>query len=99
MVRTLKIDRSFLKDIVSRPESRTIVKATAALGNSLGMITTAEGVETADQLRIVREHGFAEAQGYFFSVPLSVADATKLLKEEDGRWPGKGSIPRLALVG
>jgi EAL domain-containing protein (putative c-di-GMP-specific phosphodiesterase class I) len=49
------------------------------LGSSLGMITTAEGVETADQLSILRDAGFAEGQGYFFGAPKPARDLVHAL--------------------
>ena len=67
----LKIDRSFVQDI-SNPSTAAIVRAIVALGLGLGMTITVEGVETADQIAAVRQHGCDEIQGYFFSRPLSV---------------------------
>jgi diguanylate cyclase (GGDEF)-like protein len=70
----IKIDRSFIKDISDKGDCAAIVKAVAGLGKGLGIRTTAEGVETIDQLRHVRAEGCTEVQGYFFSAPQS-ADA------------------------
>jgi EAL domain-containing protein (putative c-di-GMP-specific phosphodiesterase class I) len=63
----IKIDRSFTRDIESTADSAAIVRAVASLGTSLGIITTAEGVETARQLEIVRGEGCTEVQGHVFS--------------------------------
>ena len=65
----IKIDRSFIKDISDKGDCAAIVKAVAGLGKGLGIATTAEGVETAEQLRQVRAEGCSEVQGYFFSAP------------------------------
>jgi predicted signal transduction protein with EAL and GGDEF domain len=65
----IKIDRSFIKDISEKGDCAAIVKAVAGLGKGLGIATTAEGVETIEQLRQVRSEGCTEVQGYFFSAP------------------------------
>jgi diguanylate cyclase (GGDEF)-like protein len=66
----IKIDRSFIKDLTSGNENAlAIVSAVVQLGSSLGITTTAEGVETADQLEIVRSRGCTEIQGYLLSPP------------------------------
>lgn len=65
----IKIDGSFVKNAVSRPESAAVVKAVADLGKRLGVTTVAEGVETQEQLDRVREEGCAEFQGYLFGRP------------------------------
>ena len=65
----LKIDRSFVRDLGARDDARSIVRAVAGLGRSLGIATTVEGVETAEQLAIARDEGCVEAQGYLFSRP------------------------------
>jgi predicted signal transduction protein with EAL and GGDEF domain len=65
----IKIDRSFIKDLGVKEDSLAIVKAVAGLGAALGMSTTAEGVETVEQLRQIREQGCTEVQGYLFGKP------------------------------
>jgi EAL domain-containing protein (putative c-di-GMP-specific phosphodiesterase class I) len=65
----IKIDQSFIRDLDSKPDSRAIVRAIIGLGRSLGMRTTAEGVETRPILDILRAEGCTEAQGYLFSKP------------------------------
>jgi EAL domain-containing protein (putative c-di-GMP-specific phosphodiesterase class I) len=65
----IKIDRSFVTDLEHRVDCVAIVRAVAILGSSLGMATTAEGVETKEQLDRLRAQGCTEAQGYFFAPP------------------------------
>jgi EAL domain-containing protein (putative c-di-GMP-specific phosphodiesterase class I) len=79
----IKIDRSFVRDVMDKPESMAIVRAVTGLGRSLGMITTAEGVETADQLEQVRREGCAEVQGYLFSRPKPAHELGALLQQLD----------------
>ncbi len=65
----LKIDRSFIKDLPDRQEALAILRSITSLGKALGMVTTAEGVETEFQLDIARLEGCSEVQGYYFSPP------------------------------
>jgi diguanylate cyclase (GGDEF)-like protein len=74
----IKIDRSFVHESSVNSDSLAIVKAVIGLGRSLGMATTAEGVETEAQLEIVREQGCTEVQGFLFSVPLPAKAANEL---------------------
>ncbi|WP_236761729.1 putative bifunctional diguanylate cyclase/phosphodiesterase [Agrobacterium tumefaciens] len=66
----IKIDGSFVKDAVERPESAAIVRAIADLGKRLGVTTVAEGVETEAHLIRVLEEGCTEVQGYFYGKPV-----------------------------
>jgi diguanylate cyclase (GGDEF)-like protein len=75
----IKIDRSFMQDLTVSEDGLAIVKAAISLGRSLGMATTAEGVETEDQLDAVRREGCTEVQGYFFSPPLPPSGAAEFL--------------------
>lgn len=65
----IKIDRSFVSDLTDRDDSFAIVRAVSGLGKNLGMATTAEGVETVEQLARLRLEGCTEVQGYLFSRP------------------------------
>jgi diguanylate cyclase (GGDEF)-like protein len=76
----IKIDKSFVKGIAShRSSSLNIIRAVAALANGLGIVTTAEGVETDAQLEAVRAEGCTEMQGFLRSRPLHAADVDLLL--------------------
>ena len=79
-VDTLKVDRSFVARM-GGPEQSEIVRAIVNLAQSLGMSVTAEGVETAEQMRAVQQLNCTSAQGFFFSEPLPAADAERLLRE------------------
>ncbi len=65
----IKIDQSFVRELSSRPDCIKIVGSIAALGSSLGMTTTAEGVETAEQFEQLRFVGCDQVQGYLFDRP------------------------------
>jgi EAL domain-containing protein (putative c-di-GMP-specific phosphodiesterase class I) len=80
-----------MRDLDKRGDSLAIIKAVIGLGHSLGMSTTAEGVETDEQLRAVREQACDEVQGYLFSPPLEPADVLNLLA-------GEKQKPRLRVV-
>ena len=74
----IKIDRSFVKDIADGVGSLNIVRAVAALAKGLGMATTAEGVETQEQLDTVRSEGCTEMQGFLFSHARTASDVAQL---------------------
>jgi diguanylate cyclase (GGDEF)-like protein len=65
----IKIDQSFVRDLLTNKESMSIVRAVTGLGKSLGIKTLAEGVETLEQLNKLRNKACTEVQGYFFSRP------------------------------
>ncbi|MBR1091064.1 EAL domain-containing protein [Bradyrhizobium manausense] len=77
----IKIDRSFVKDLVQRPDCVAIVRAISGLGRSLNITTTAEGVETEDQLDWLRAEGCNEVQGFLFSAARPAAEIAKLLAD------------------
>ncbi len=76
----IKIDQSFVRDLVKDKEAMSIVRAITGLGQSLGIKTTAEGVETVEQLDKLREEGCTEVQGYFFSRPKPASELSSLLE-------------------
>ncbi len=65
----IKIDQSFVRELSTRPDCVKIVRSIAALGSSLGMTTTAEGVETLEQVEQLQSAGCDQAQGYYFGRP------------------------------
>ncbi|MBA4034911.1 MAG: GGDEF domain-containing protein [Bradyrhizobium sp.] len=75
----IKIDRSFVKDLVERSDCVAIVRAISGLGRSLNITTTAEGVETADQLDWLRAEGCNEVQGFLFSAAKPASEIAELL--------------------
>jgi diguanylate cyclase (GGDEF)-like protein len=78
----LKIDRCFISDLSIDDESGlAIVRSVTALAKSLGMITTAEGVETKEQMELVRMVGCTEVQGYYVGRPQPLKDVSHLLKD------------------
>ncbi|MGO4566361.1 putative bifunctional diguanylate cyclase/phosphodiesterase [Rhizobium sp. 2YAF20] len=77
----IKIDRSFVSLMCESRESQAIVKAVAELGAALGMTTTAEGVETADQFRLVRENGCTDVQGWLFGRPMPISEVYALFEQ------------------
>jgi predicted signal transduction protein with EAL and GGDEF domain len=75
----IKIDRSFVRDLARDAEGAAIVRAIIGLGRSLSIATTAEGVETREQLDILRREGCTEMQGYLLSPPRPAPEALALL--------------------
>jgi diguanylate cyclase (GGDEF)-like protein/PAS domain S-box-containing protein len=75
----IKIDRSFVKDLAERSDCVAIVRAISGLGRSLNITTTAEGVETMDQLDWLRAEGCNEVQGFLFSAAKPAAEVGRLL--------------------
>ena len=79
-VQELKIDRSFVKDMLQNPDDAVIVHSTIDLAHNLGLSVTAEGVEDADTARRLNELGCDYAQGYYFSRPIPANEFIELLK-------------------
>jgi diguanylate cyclase (GGDEF)-like protein/PAS domain S-box-containing protein len=77
----IKIDRSFVKDLAQRSDCVAIVRAISGLGRSLNITTTAEGVETTDQLDWLRAEGCNEVQGFLFSPAKPAAQIEALLSK------------------
>lgn len=73
-IHKLKIDRSFIKDIVKSEDDKAIVATIIAMAHHLKMNIIAEGVETEDQLRFLLDNGCDDIQGYYYSKPLTVTD-------------------------
>ena len=81
-INTLKIDRTFVRDITTDADDKAIVTAIISMSRSLGYSVTAEGVETKEQLAFLRMQGCDELQGYFLSRPLSTGDLETWLSEQ-----------------
>ena len=77
---SVKIDRSFIRDIPGDADDAAITRAIIAMAHSLRLKVIAEGVETAEQLSFLREHGCDEMQGYYFSKPLPEDELLRLLQ-------------------
>ncbi|MDD1532982.1 MULTISPECIES: EAL domain-containing protein [unclassified Bradyrhizobium] len=75
----IKIDRSFVAELATRDDSMAIIRAVTGLGRSLGIVTTAEGVENDVQLELLRREGCDQAQGYLFSKPRPASDVAIML--------------------
>jgi len=87
----LKIDQSFVRDLLTDHNDAAIVKTIITLGNSLGLEVIAEGVETEAQLAFLAEHGCREYQGYLFSKPVPLAAFEGLLKTLNAAQPSEKS--------
>jgi len=83
----VKIDRCFVKDLPAAHDSRLIVKTITELAHGLGLIATAEGVETVEQLRSVRELGCDVVQGYLIAPPLHPDELIAWNSDFARRWP------------
>ncbi|MFA7270762.1 MAG: PAS domain S-box protein [Sterolibacterium sp.] len=85
----LKLDQSFVRDVLVDPDDATIARTVIGLGHSLNLKVVAEGVETAEQLTFMQTHDCDLVQGYYFSRPLPADDFAALLKQ--GLAPALGS--------
>jgi EAL domain-containing protein (putative c-di-GMP-specific phosphodiesterase class I) len=83
----LKIDRCFVVDLPSAHDSRLIVKTIIELAHGLGLVATAEGVETVEQLRLIRELGCDVVQGFLIAPPLEPGDLISWNEDLKRRWP------------
>jgi EAL domain-containing protein (putative c-di-GMP-specific phosphodiesterase class I) len=92
----IKIDGSFIQGLADSDESAAIVRAVAGLAKSFHMTTTAEGVETDEQLRIVRELGCTEMQGHLFAKACNAQDVIRLIEANEERygWPAVAARKR-----
>jgi diguanylate cyclase (GGDEF)-like protein len=77
----IKIDQSFVREMATRADCAAIVGSIVSLANKLDITTTAEGIETVDQLNLIRATGCTEAQGHLFSVPRSIRDVLEYFAE------------------
>ncbi|OYY48074.1 MAG: GGDEF domain-containing protein, partial [Methylophilaceae bacterium 17-43-7] len=79
---TIKIDKSFVRDIKTDANDAAIITAIIKMSHSLNFKVIAEGVETADQLNYLTQYECDEIQGFYFSKPLSAVEFEKLLRSE-----------------
>jgi len=80
-INILKIDRSFVIDILEDDEDKTIVQTIISMAHSLGFNTVAEGVETLEHVKLLQKMGCDQLQGYYFSKPVPKDEFTKFIKE------------------
>ena len=81
---TLKIDRSFIKDIMTEPNDAAITKATIGLAKGLNLTTIAEGIETEEQLIFLHKQGCDQIQGHFVSQPVPAETVEQLFTSKQG---------------
>jgi diguanylate cyclase (GGDEF)-like protein len=86
----IKIDRSFIIELLNAKEARAVVRAITQLAAALDMETTAEGVEDPGQVEVLREHGCTNVQGYYFSEPVPAHRVIPLLEAGAQRRAGSG---------
>ncbi len=79
---TLKVDRSFIRNISENAEDMAIAKAIITMGKSLSLTVVAEGVETVEEMNFLKENSCDEMQGYYFSKPIAPEDFAHLLHEQ-----------------
>jgi EAL domain-containing protein (putative c-di-GMP-specific phosphodiesterase class I) len=79
----IKIAQNFVADLTSRSSGATIVKAAIGMAHDLGLDVIVEGVETADQLKLIRSFSAHKIQGFYFSKPLSVGEMAALLRANE----------------
>ncbi len=89
---TLKIDRSFLKNIPHDEQHNSISKAIIAMAKGLGLEALAEGIENEEQLHFLQEQGSRNGQGFIFSKPLPAHIITELLRETENGIPRQWSL-------
>ncbi|MGC1684159.1 MAG: EAL domain-containing protein [Candidatus Acidiferrales bacterium] len=94
----VKIDRSFISEMLTNSESREIVKTILNLGNNLGMDVVAEGVETPEQTSLLKSLGCHFAQGYFFSRPLDSPGVAQTLVKSEANYYTLPQVSPMQLV-
>ncbi len=82
-INTIKVDRSFIRDIPGNPEDMGITDAIIAMGRTLSLTVVAEGVETKEQVEFLRQHACDEFQGFYFSRAVQPAEFAKLLRAQE----------------
>ena len=82
---TLKIDKSFIREIGPNLNDNTLVQTIIALGHSLGMVMIAEGVETLEHLQVLKDFGCDEIQGYWLARPMPAEQCLAFINEHEAR--------------
>jgi len=101
----VKIDRTFVMDMDQKPDNQAVVRAAIQMAHGLGMIVTAEGVENAETLQMLREMGCDKAQGYFIGRPVPLSEFTRHMSESPDQFAfgcvdgGRQCTPSHAVVG
>ena len=78
----MKIDRSFISDLIENADDREIIETIIGMAKNLGLSIVAEGIETEAQAEFLLERGCHTAQGFYYSKPLPVEDCGQLLKQQ-----------------
>jgi diguanylate cyclase (GGDEF)-like protein len=94
---TIKIDRSYIRDIVTQARDSALTKAIIDMGKSLSLTVVAQGVETKEQADFLRAHACDELQGFYFNKPLSAQKFTELLRAQDTGATLTGSRATMAM--
>ncbi len=84
-INKLKIDKSFIDDIITDPKDKNLVKYTIELGHNLDLTVVAEGVESPEQVEMLKDMNCDQIQGYFYSKPVEANALTELAKEQIAR--------------
>ena len=96
-VDTIKVDRSFIRDLETDADDRGITEAIIAMGKTLSLTVVAEGVETVAQLLFLRDHACDEFQGFYFSKAVPADEFGKLLRAQTVKGDSQGKEPRKRL--
>ena len=90
----LKIDQSFVRDIMVDPDDAAITSTIINMARSLKLKVIAEGVETAEQLAFLKQHECDEMQGYYFSKPIPAGQITEMMASGHmvERWSDRGGM-------
>ena len=95
---TLKIDKSFVQEMTTSQKDCIMVRQTIEMGHELGLQVVAEGVETPEQLHLLRSFACDSAQGYLFSRPVPAARVLQLLNASHGRRPEEDVLPSRSIA-
>jgi diguanylate cyclase len=89
----VKIDRSFVADMMTNPQARAIIRSVIGLGHGLGVPVVAEGVETSEQLDALRDEGCDQVQGYLIARPNPISHFESVVMDRDGAEAGTNIVP------